>query len=114
MINMEGFKKYRHENNPKEKEFHDKFIEDHGRNEDMDLIVFGQSSQIFKPNDYLTDKEKRIVIKKQKLRIKALEKQLSLNGVVGQSEQLACDCDRQPLRYNELGTCKYCDKKRNK
>ena len=23
------------------------------------------------------------------------------------SELLACDCDRKPLRYNELGSCKY-------
>jgi hypothetical protein len=30
--------------------------------------------------------------------------------VSDQSEQLACDCDRQPLRYNELGSCKYCGK----
>jgi hypothetical protein len=35
---------------------------------------------------------------------------LRLFSVVGRSEQLACDCDRQPLRYNELGICKYCGK----
>ena len=28
------------------------------------------------------------------------------------SEQLACDCDRQPLRYNEFGICKYCGKQK--
>ena len=28
------------------------------------------------------------------------------------SEQLACDCDRQPLRYNEFGVCKYCGKQK--
>jgi hypothetical protein len=39
-------------------------------------------------------------------------KNCSILNVVGQSEQLACDCDRQPLRYNELGTCKYCGKQK--
>lgn len=28
------------------------------------------------------------------------------------SELLACDCDRQPLRYNEFGVCKYCGKQK--
>ena len=28
------------------------------------------------------------------------------------SELLACDCDRKPLRYNELGYCKYCGKQK--
>ncbi len=23
-----------------------------------------------------------------------------------------CDCDRQPLRFNEFGVCKYCGKKK--
>lgn len=39
-------------------------------------------------------------------------KLLGIADVVGRSEQLACDCDRQPLRYNELGTCKYCGKQK--
>ena len=39
-------------------------------------------------------------------------KNLTIPVVVGQSEQLACDCDRQPLRYNELETCKYCGKQK--
>ena len=28
------------------------------------------------------------------------------------SNLLACDCDRQPLRYNKFGTCKYCGKQK--
>jgi len=40
----------------------------------------------------------------------AAEEILRLFSVVWRSEQLACDCDRQPLRYNELGTCNYCGK----
>ena len=31
---------------------------------------------------------------------------------MSEAEQLACDCDRQPLRYNELGACKYCGKQK--
>ena len=38
--------------------------------------------------------------------------QLQQSSVVGRSEQLSCDCDKQPLRYNELGTCKYCGKQK--
>ena len=41
-----------------------------------------------------------------------MDKQLSIPVVVQQSELLACDCDRQPIRYNELGICKYCGKKK--
>ena len=43
---------------------------------------------------------------------KAYKEQCNIPNVVLQSEQLACDCDRQPLRYNELGTCKYCGKQK--
>ncbi len=38
--------------------------------------------------------------------------QLLIPDVVKQSELLACDCDRKPLRYNELGYCKYCGKQK--
>lgn len=37
---------------------------------------------------------------------------LRIHGVVGQSEQLECDCTQPPFRYNELGTCKYCGKQK--
>lgn len=53
---METFKMHRHINNPKEKEFYEKFLENNDR--DMDLIVFGHG----KPLDYLTDREKQIVL----------------------------------------------------
>ena len=36
---MQGFKTYRHEQNPKEKELHDKFIQYIG-DYDMSLIIF--------------------------------------------------------------------------
>lgn len=37
---------------------------------------------------------------------------LFLFNVVGQSEQLECDCTQPPFRYNELGICKYCGKQK--
>jgi len=62
-IKTQGFKSYRHESNPKEKELHDKFIK-HCQGNDMDFIVFGHSKSPNEnyPYDYLTDKEKLIVI----------------------------------------------------
>ena len=58
---MEGYKAYRYKNNPKEKEMHDKFLEQHNIKDDMHLIVFGHNENL-KPNDYLTNREKRIVL----------------------------------------------------
>lgn len=61
---ISGFKKYRHENNPKEKELHDKFISQIiNKNELIDKIVFGTKDQAQNiPKDYLTDREKQIAI----------------------------------------------------
>ena len=61
---MEGYKSHRHAQNPKEKELHDNFLKNHNRQgyEDMYLIVFGHGSQSMRPNDYLTDREKKIVL----------------------------------------------------
>jgi hypothetical protein len=60
---MGGFKKDRFDSNLKEKEFHDKFIENNKEKDDMNFIVFGQKSVSgFHPNDCLTDREKSIVI----------------------------------------------------
>tara|TARA_R110000796_G_scaffold250514_1_gene379591 strand:- start:7909 stop:8172 length:264 start_codon:yes stop_codon:yes gene_type:complete len=61
---MEGFKTYRHKRNPKEKELHDKFLKEHNirHYEDMDLIVFGDKSLSLRPNDHLTDRERKIVL----------------------------------------------------
>lgn len=60
---MEGYKKYRHKDNPKEKEFHDKFLKNHDRKgyNDMELIVFGHDENL-SPNDHLSDREKKIVL----------------------------------------------------
>lgn len=63
---MEGFNIHRHMSNPKEKELHDKFIEDfidrkYSANT-IDRLVFGHPSNSFDPNDYLSDREKQIVI----------------------------------------------------
>jgi hypothetical protein len=61
---MEGFKTYRHEQNPKEKEFHDKFIEWYIDGDmTVNLIVFppGDEHQT-RAEDTLTDREKRIMI----------------------------------------------------
>ena len=61
---MEGYKTYRHKDNPKENEFHDKFIEE---NKDqlfsgLDYIAFGQSDTGMNPNDRLTEREQKIMI----------------------------------------------------
>lgn len=66
-MGLEGFKKYRHNDNPKEKEFHDKFIKDYIDCEKctcpVDLLVFPAcNNSVMHPSDYLTDREKRIVI----------------------------------------------------
>lgn len=38
-------------------------------------------------------------------------KNCAIHDVVGKKRTvLSCDCDGQPLRYNELGICKYCGK----
>jgi len=58
---MEGFKSYRHNSNPKEKELHDKFVKEHL--DEADFIVFGQKEGTgFVPKDYLNDREQKIVI----------------------------------------------------
>lgn len=59
---MKTFKMHRHENNPKEKEFYETFIEEHSKGIDMDLIVFGHPNNSMSPNDHLTDREKQIVL----------------------------------------------------
>lgn len=59
---MKSFKEYRFENNPQEKKFVEQFIKDHGFYNDIDLIIFGHSSNSSSPNDYLSDREKNIVV----------------------------------------------------
>lgn len=63
---MKGFNTHRHTDNPKEKEFHDEFIDSFMNDfsgDMIDYIVFGQRDGVgLAPNDYLTDREKRIVI----------------------------------------------------
>lgn len=61
-MEVKSFKTHRHENNPKEKEFHDTFIEQHSGSRGMDFIVFGQREGSMTPKDYLTDREKQIVL----------------------------------------------------
>lgn len=60
---LEGFKTYRHESNPKEKELHDNFIKEMSFR-DMDFIVFGHSKSPngSHPDDYLSDRERKIVV----------------------------------------------------
>lgn len=62
---MEGYKTHRHELNPKEKEFHDKFIKDHIKNKDRntDLLVFAPTDgyQTY-AIDTLSVREKEIMI----------------------------------------------------
>lgn len=67
MGTLKGFKTYRHDSNPKEKELHDKFIEQHIDNEawtcPVDLLVFPAcNNTAMMPSDYLSDREKQIMI----------------------------------------------------
>lgn len=64
MKKLEGFKTYRHSSNPKEKEFHDKFIENNSHNhDDMDWLVFGVGDfNRNSPADRLTERERQIVV----------------------------------------------------
>lgn len=61
MKKIDSYKMHRLENNPKEKEFLEKFIENHTDNSDIDRIVFGTINGI-ETNRYLTEDEKRVVI----------------------------------------------------
>ena len=60
---MEGFKTYRHESNPKEKELHDKFVEHVSHNHDtLSRLVFGSTDDDNFPKEYLASKEEKIAI----------------------------------------------------
>lgn len=61
---MDSFKNYRFKTNPKEKEFFDKFLKHHNRDgyTDMDNIVFGTDERGIRPAQYLTDREKKVVL----------------------------------------------------
>ena len=60
---MKSFKEHRFESNPQEKIFVDEFIKEHGfYANDIDLIVFGHPSNSMAPKDYLSDREKDIVV----------------------------------------------------
>lgn len=64
---MDGFNKHRHASNPKEKELHDKFKKDfiEGDRCSVDTInrlVFGHPENSIEPNDYLTNRERQIVL----------------------------------------------------
>jgi hypothetical protein len=59
---MKSLKEYRLKTNPQEKVFVDKFIKQFNNNNNPDLIVFGHSEKSMSPNDYLTDREKDIVL----------------------------------------------------
>jgi hypothetical protein len=60
---IEGFKVYRHDNNPKEKKLHNKFVELFC-DDDMDLIIFPPSPESggLYTNEKLTERERRIVL----------------------------------------------------
>lgn len=63
---MNGFNEHRHKTNPKEKEIHDKFKNEfvkprHSANT-IDRLVFGHSHNSITPNDFLSDREKQIVL----------------------------------------------------
>lgn len=59
---MKSFKEHRFENNSQEKIFVDEFIKQHSQGVDADLIVFGHPSNSMSPKDYLSERERDIVI----------------------------------------------------
>lgn len=65
-MDIEGFNTHRHSTNPKEKELHDKFkksfLKPHYSYNAIDRLVFGHASKFHNPKDFLSDKEKRIVV----------------------------------------------------
>ena len=62
----EGFKNYRFENNPLEKQLHDNFIKHVERNSDsnkaMSSIVYGSKDRGINPTTFLSEYEEQIVI----------------------------------------------------
>lgn len=63
---MEGFKTYRHDSNPKEKELHDKFIKEyvesrHNSGVGLERIALPVDNK-GEPTEFLTDREKQIMI----------------------------------------------------
>jgi len=61
---MKSFKEYRFDTNPKEKEFHDKFISWYGGNnrpDGLSIVVFGMKSNNL-PTDYLSEREESICL----------------------------------------------------
>ena len=63
MSELEGYKVYRHAENPKEKELHDKFLKIHNREgyDDMDVIAFGCDAN-GNPEGRLSEKEQKIML----------------------------------------------------
>ena len=59
---IKTFKEHRFERNPQEKIFVDEFLKQHSEYNDMDLIVFGHAPENTMPKDYLSQREKNIVI----------------------------------------------------
>lgn len=58
---IESYKMYRLVNNPKEKEFVEKFTQQHTNDNGIDAIVFGTVDGL-KQETFLTESEKRIVM----------------------------------------------------
>lgn len=59
---IEILKQHRFEQNPKEKQFVDDFLNDYSGYNTMDLIVFGHASTAMQPKDFLSEREKSIVL----------------------------------------------------
>lgn len=59
---MEILKQHRFERNPIEQSFVEKFIKEYGGSNDMDLIVFSHPSDSITPKDFLSYREKSIVL----------------------------------------------------
>jgi hypothetical protein len=59
---MEGFKTYRHEQNPEEKRFHDNFIADICHDDMQSAIIFEPKDGGLAPSELLTPRENKIVI----------------------------------------------------
>lgn len=59
---MKSFKEYRFDKNPLERKIVEDFCKQYSDNNNIDLIVFGHHSSGIVPKEYLTDREKQIVL----------------------------------------------------
>jgi len=84
---MEGYKTYRHETNPKEKELHDKFIKDFVKHRSYEGVISSSVHQISMPMDERGELEDHLSEREIKITISVIQ---WLGSPVGQSFLAEC------------------------